>query len=253
VNVDNEVVFSGGINIGNEYLGESSRGPWRDTSIEIRGPAIKQFAVLFEEAWERTTGSHRKNEIPMPKQVTGGEDLNVIPSGPDTDWNAIHTLYLSMLNGAKKLIRIQTPYFIPDESILEALKVAALRGVQVHLMIPRYPDARYLYWVAHTYVGEILRAGVHVHEYTIGFLHTKTIIVDDEVATVGTCNIDIRSFRLDFEVNILATGRKTIRHLIDDFENDMRLCEEMDYLTYINRPIPDRIRDSIVRLVAPLL
>lgn len=253
VTIDNEIAFTGGINIGNEYLGESHRGPWRDTSVEIRGPAVKQFAELFEEAWERTTGKHLAHELPTPKHVPDGEALNVIPSGPDTDWSAVHQLYLTLIGSAKKSLKIQTPYFIPDEGMLEALKNAALRGVELHLMIPRYPDSRYLYWVANTYIADLLRAGAHVYEYTVGFLHPKVIIADDTVATVGTCNIDIRSFWLDFEVNILTSGAGTIRHLLEDFDRDLKLCEEVDYLNYINRPLSYRIRDSVVRLIAPLL
>jgi cardiolipin synthase len=158
-----------------------------------------------------------------------------------------------MIHGARTRIRIQTPYFIPDESIHAALLNAALRGVDVQIMLPRNPDYAYLRWVANTYLEEILRAGGRVFEYVNGFLHPKVILVDDRIATIGTCNIDIRSFRLDFEVNILTSGSKTVRHLLEDFEHDLGNCEEIDYLEFIDRPLGKRIKESVARLIAPLL
>lgn len=251
--IDNEIVYTGGINIGNEYLGESRKGFWRDTSLELRGPCVRQFAELFQEAWGRTVGSSAKPDLPRPKHQPEQETVSVIPSGPDTDWLAIHQLYLAMIHGAKTRIRIQTPYFIPDESIHAALLNAALRGVDVQIMLPRNPDYAYLRWVANTYLEEILRAGGRVFEYVNGFLHPKVILVDDRIATIGTCNIDIRSFRLDFEVNILTSGSKTVRHLLEDFEHDLGNCEEIDYLEFIDRPLGKRMKESVARLIAPLL
>lgn len=251
--VDNEVVYTGGINIGDEYLGKGKQGFWRDTSVELRGPCVRDFAELFHEAWGRTIGSRTKLDPPKPKPRTEHEMLSVIPSGPDTDWHAIHQLYLSMIHQAKRRIRIQTPYFIPDESIHDALLNAALRGVEVQLMIPKNPDYTYLRWVANTYLEELLRAGGKVYEYTTGFLHPKVIVIDDSVATIGTCNIDIRSFRLDFEVNLLTSGEKTVRHLLEDFERDLASCEEIDYIEFLNRSLVLRLKESVSRLIAPLL
>lgn len=251
--VDNEVAYSGGINIGNEYLGKSKRGHWRDTSFEVRGPCVKQFIELFEEAWSRTTGKGSTKAIPEPKEYAHGELVNVVPSGPDTNWYAVLRLYLAMINRANTSLKIQSPYFIPDQSISSALINAALRGVDVQIMVPRYPDNQLLRHVATTYFGEILKAGGRVFEYTVGFLHQKVIIIDDEIATTGTCNIDVRSFRLDFEVNILLSDKETVGHLLDDWENDLRICEELEYITFIARPYSRRIKESLLRLIAPLL
>lgn len=251
--IDNEIVFTGGINIGNEYLGKSKRGPWRDTSVELRGPCVRQFKELFEEAWSRTTGDKKTASLPMPKPYADGERVNVIPSGPDTNWFSIHQLYLAMIHRASRSLKIQTPYFIPDQSTSLALINAALRGVDVQIMVPRYPDNQLLRHVAMTYLGDVLKAGARVFEYTVGFLHQKVIIADDEIATVGTCNIDIRSFRLDFEVNVLVSAEQTVQHLIDDFNSDERICEELSYLRFIDRPITRRFKESVLKLIAPLL
>lgn len=251
--VDGETVFTGGINIGNEYLGDSERGPWRDTSVELQGPCAASFAELFEDAWHRTTGKPRHGERKEPAPLPGGERVDVVPSGPDAAWAAIHRQYLMLINGGQKRVRIQTPYFIPDEALQAALVQTALRGVEVELMLPRHPDWPYLRWVAHTYLEELLRAGVRVWEFRTGFLHTKAIIIDDALASVGTCNVDIRSLRLDFEVNVLLSGAASVRHLTEDFERDLALCDEITYGQFIERPLWRRMLGSLARLVSPLL
>jgi cardiolipin synthase len=251
--VDGEIAFTGGINIGDEYLGKSKRGPWRDTSLELRGPCVKQFAELFEEAWSRTTGRGGGRTMTEPKPFENGETVSVVPSGPDTDWFAVQRLYLAMISMARRSLKIETPYFIPDQSISSALVNAALRGVDVQIIVPRYPDNQLLRHIAATYLGEILKAGGRVFEYPVGFLHQKIIIADDEVATTGTCNIDVRSFHLDFEVNVLLSSKDSVGHLLEDFEHDLRISEELHYRDFIDRPYARRLKESLLRLIAPLL
>lgn len=251
--IDGETAFTGGINIGDEYLGKSPRGPWRDTSIELRGPCVHQVATLFEEAWNRSTRADVCECAPSPQPLADGDIINVIPSGPDTDWFAVQNLYVDMINSATTSILIQTPYFIPDAGLEEALVNAALRGIDVQIMLPRYPDNQLLRWVARTYLNNILRAGGRVFEYRVGFLHQKVIVIDETIATTGTCNIDIRSFRLDFEINVLLSAPEPVHHLLEDIERDMQLCDEVTYNAYLSRPFLTRVRDSLVRLIAPLL
>lgn len=249
--IDEEIAFTGGINIGNEYLGNSNRGPWRDTSVEIRGPCVAQLLAVFQEAWSRTTGD---SEIPLPCPAHVGNDIvNVISSGPDSDWYAIQRAYLEIIHQTNHHLIIQTPYFIPDAATQEALINTALRGVTVELFVPRYPDSQLFRWVAMTYIGDLLRAGVRVFEYPVGFLHQKVLISDSAIATIGTCNIDLRSFRLDFEVNVLFSAPDAIRHLIEDADRDRALSEELTYDTYLQRPFFTRIRGSLARLIGPLL
>ncbi len=265
--IDGKVAFTGGINVGNEYLGTSRIGNWRDTSLEVRGPAVAQLASLFEDAWRRTSSLAAAvgidpPEAPSPDALAaaaaidgepGDECINVIPSGPTTDWYAIHEIYLALIHGAKRSVYIESPYFIPDASILDALVNAALRGVDVKIVAPRFTDNPMLRWVAVTYLGEVVRAGGHAYEYPAGFLHKKIVIADNDVATMGTCNIDIRSFLLDFEVNVLLSHRDTLRHLLEDFDTDLRASNEMTFEQFVDRPFLRRLKESLARLVAPLL
>ncbi|MBD3251085.1 cardiolipin synthase [Candidatus Uhrbacteria bacterium] len=251
--VDEQTVFTGGINIGDEYLSKKPIGYWRDTHLMLHGPCVNQFITLFEEAWFRTTGKGKSQERPVQPVAPQGERINVIASGPDSTWYAVERLYLEMINRATKSLKIQTPYFIPDPGIHDALVNAVLRGVDVQLMLPRKTDAVLLRHVATTYLNRILKAGGTVFEYTKGFLHQKVLIVDDRIATIGTCNIDVRSFHLDFEVNVLLSDTPSVRHLLDDYEQDLRNCEELDYSGFLNRPYWRRIRESVLRLIAPLL
>lgn len=250
--VDDAVAFTGGMNITDVYVKTKPPGPWRDTSVELRGPSALQLAEVFEDAWSRTTGSARRTHTNTEAQ-TDGELVDVVPSGPDGDWKVIHQQYLALIHGATKRIRIQTPYFIPDESLVGALTLAALRGVEVQLMLPQRMDWPYLRFVAHTYLEDILRAGGRVYEYRPRFLHTKVCIVDDAVASIGTCNVDIRSLRLDFEVNVLLSGSQSVGHLTQDFERDLKQCDEIHYASFIERPLRRRLLESVARLVSPLL
>jgi cardiolipin synthase A/B len=250
--IDNAIAFTGGINVGDEYLDKSKAGPWRDASVEIRGPAVADLAALFNDAWFRTTGKREQASLSNPEPA-GDERVNIVPSGPTTDWYPIREISLALINGARRSIKIESPYFIPDVSILNALVNAALRGVDVAIIFPKRPDTRLLRWVAHTYLGEVVRAGGRAFEYPIGFLHQKVIIVDDEIATIGTCNIDIRSFLLDFEVNVLLSHPVTIEHLLHDYETDLRVSEEARFEEFLNRPLYRRIEESLARLIAPLL
>lgn len=251
--IDDDIAFIGGINIGNEYLGKSPRGPWRDTAVELRGPCVRHIATIFEESWRRTTPKNHAEHVESEQPHSGTETVNIIPSGPDAPWFAIHRVYLDMINRAERSLIVETPYFIPDQNIHEALINAALRGVDLRIVLPRYPDAKIYRWVAMTYVGDLLRAGARIYEYPVGFLHQKVMIADGNIASLGTCNIDIRSFRMDFEINALVSSPETIRHLMEDAERDMSICSELRYEEHIRRPMLVRIRESLARLIAPLL
>lgn len=254
--VDDEVAITGGINIGVDYLGQTSRGAWRDTAIELRGPCVAQFIQEFNLAWRRTTFHTPKpieQKIPDIIPIKNGCIVNVIPSGPDSHWFAIQRSYLEMIHSAKSSILIQTPYFIPDLSIYEALINAALSGVSVTIMVPRYPDLILCRWVSITYFGELLRAGAKIYEYPVGFLHQKVLIIDESIASVGTCNIDIRSLKTDFEINALFAQTETVDRLLEDARIDLSFCTEYTLQDYLNRSFLVRVRESFARLIAPLL
>lgn len=179
--------------------------------------------------------------------------MQIVSSGPDSQWEQIKDGYLKMIFLAKEYIYIQTPYFIPDISFLDALRIACLSGVDVRIMIPNKPDHMFVYWATYSNVGKLLKAGAKVYIYENGFLHTKQIVVDDEVSTVGTANIDVRSFKLNFEVNAFIYDRKKSHELAELFEQDMQLSTELTYEMYLQRSRTIKLKESISRLLSPIL
>ena len=159
----------------------------------------------------------------MPKRKNkGNAGVQIVSSGPDSKWASIKDGYFKMINNAKERIYIQTPYFIPDDSIFEALKVAGLSGIDVKVMIPCKPDHPFVYWAGLSYIGELLEAGVKFYTYENGFLHSKTFIMDDFVTSIGTANLDIRSFKLNFEVNAFIYDEEVNRKMVEQFNLDLK-------------------------------
>ncbi len=179
--------------------------------------------------------------------------MQIVSSGPDSEWEQIKYGYLKLINSAKNYIYIQTPYFIPDSSVLDALKVAALSGVDVRLMIPNKPDHIFVYWATYSNVGELLKTGARVYMYENGFIHAKTLLADGKIATVGTANIDVRSFRLNFEVNAFLYDQTLVQELVHIFDEDTKQSRELTYQQYLTRPFMIRFKESISRLLSPIL
>lgn len=256
--IDGKTAFLGGFNIGNEYLGRVKKfGYWRDTHLKISGTAVHSMQVRFLLDW-RTASSEDISFDPMlfPSFDEKGNEMagiQIVSSGPDSPHEQIKQGYIKMISSAKKSIIIQTPYFIPDESILESLKIAALSGVDVKIMIPNKPDHPFVYWATYSYVGELLKSGVKIFTYENGFLHAKTIVIDEKVSSVGTANFDIRSFRLNFEINAFIYSKPVAKELSEIYEKDLFLCYELTKDLYYERPLLIKFKESIARLLSPLL
>ncbi|PAB57742.1 cardiolipin synthase [Anaeromicrobium sediminis] len=254
--IDGEIGFVGGFNVGNEYLGlDKKLGYWRDTHLKIKGGGVGGLQSRFILDWrfashEPMDDLHRY--FPM-KTCDGQAGIQIVSSGPDSQKEQIKYGYIKMINEAKKNVYIQTPYFIPDESMLEALKIAALSGIDVKIMIPNKPDHIFVYWASYSYVGDLLDAGAEVYLYEKGFLHAKTCVIDGKVASVGTANLDNRSFRLNFEVNAFIYDRKTAKELEDIFMEDLKECRKITKEEYKNRSSLIKFKESISRLIGPLL
>lgn len=188
----------GGFNIGDEYLGKNPRfGYWRDTHLRIVGNAVYAIQTRFILDWNQA--SHRHNihysdSLFPTLNSTGEVGIQIVTSGPDSEWEQIKNGYIKMISSAKQAVWIQTPYFIPDASLLDALRIASLSGIDVRIMIPNKPDHMFVYWATYSYIGEMIKAGAKIYIYDNGFIHAKTIIVDNEISSVGTANIDVRSF-----------------------------------------------------------
>ena len=237
--IDGEIGYIGGFNIGNEYLGIVKRyGSWRDTHLRIQGDAIDQLQIRFMMDWNFTTAyapiSLKKLYFPERKQIDGIK-MQIISSGPDTVWKNIWNGYFKMMNEAEKHIYIETPYFVPDDGILEALRVAALSGIDVRIIIPGNPDHFFVYWASMSYLGELLEAGVRCYQYEKGFIHTKAVFVDSKICSIGTANMDIRSFDLNFEINAFLYDEQTTILLEQDFLNDLDNCVEITKEWYSKR------------------
>jgi len=254
--VDGQAGYIGGINVGDEYMGQSRRfGYWRDTHLRLTGSAVRQMQARFLLDWGLATKRYLTETalyFPVPANV-GTVGLQIVASGPDQALEQIRNGYVKMIHRAKESVWIQTPYFIPDESLLNALQTAALSGLDVRLMIPAIPDHQMVFWATHSYVGDLLPLGVRVYRYGNGFLHAKMLLIDGKAATVGTANFDIRSFKLNFEVNAFIYDRAVAQRLRDLYLADIRHSEEWTLEEYLSRPLAHKFRESVTRLLSPIL
>ncbi|GEN32183.1 cardiolipin synthase [Cerasibacillus quisquiliarum] len=253
--IDGKIGYIGGFNIGDEYLGKSKKfGYWRDTHLRIEGDAVRNLQTRFILDWNQAS----QNRISYEKRFydatpKGNTGIQIVSSGPDSEWEQIKNGYIKMIMSAKEYIYLQTPYYIPDESLRDALQIAALSGVDVKIMIPNKPDHPFVYWATFSHIGDLLKAGAETYIYQKGFMHAKTIVVDGKIASVGTANIDVRSFRLNFEVNAFIYDIDIARQLADIFEKDMTDSTQMSKSLYDKRSLGIRFKESISRLLSPIL
>ena len=255
--IDGKVGYIGGFNVGDEYLGMNKKfGYWRDTHLRITGSSVHTIQTRFILDWNQA--SHRNDISYSPDlfpviQSEGNINMQIVSSGPDSEWEQIKYGFIKMITSATKSIWIQTPYFIPDASLLDSLKIAALTGKDVRIMIPNKPDHLFVYWATYSHIGELLRTGAKVYIYDNGFLHAKTIIVDGKFSSVGTTNIDFRSFKLNFEVNAFIYDERIASTLTESFNTDLKVSRELTFTEYHNRSLTTRFKESISRLLSPIL
>ena len=251
--VDGRIGFSGGYNVSNEYLGKTERyGEWRDTHLRLNGPAVLGMQAAFIEDWFWVTG----NALELnwePELAEKNQNAMVIPTGPADKRYTCSLFFMQMLNAAQQRVWITSPYFVPNEAVLETLKLTALRGVDVRVMIPGVPDKKTVWYAAFAYIREAQEAGVKFYRYKRGFLHQKVMLVDDDLAVVGTANLDNRSFRLNFELSILIPDRgfatEVEKMLNKDFD-----CSELVTNEEANKHVfPVRILIAGARLLSPIL
>ena len=186
-------------------------------------------------------------------QIIDCTTMQIVSSGPDTHWPSIQYNYFKMINEANKSIYIQTPYFILEDSVLEALKIAALSGIDVKIIIPAKPDHPFVYWANLSYIGELLESGAKCYKYEKGFIHSKLILIDGKISSVGTANMDIRSFKLNFEINSIIYDKNVTAQFENAFDNDLENCSQIMKEDYIHRSNFVKIKESISRLFSPLL
>ncbi len=258
--IDGKIAYTGGMNLAAEYITGLPRfESWRDTHLRfIEGGAVVLLQSVFIADWVNSGGiidsyGQYIDRNACDKKTNRLLPVQILCSGPDSHWFSIHKLFLTMISNANTKVMIQSPYFVPDESIAAAMETAALSGVEVSLMMTGKADKYIPFWVAHTFFEPLLLAGVKIYLYEAGFFHAKSLIIDDIMATVGSCNVDQRSFFLDYELNTVLYDQKTTMRLAAQFEKDLESCRQFTLKDYNAIGRLKRFRNSAFRIVAPLL
>ena len=252
---DGRVGFTGGMNIGDEYLGkDKTLGFWRDTHLRLMGPAVLQLQQVFAEDWYFATGQALTDKELYPEPRDMGEQVaQVLASGPDADNAVFHALYFAAINEARQRVTIATSYFVPTEAIVSALETAALRGVKVRLLLPRKAAHLSTVFASRSYYETLLRSGVEIYEYMKGQLHSKTITIDGNWSLVGTANLDARSLLLNFEVGLVVYDPRMAAQLEEHFDADLQDAERVELSAWILRPVTQVLVENVCRLFSPVL
>lgn len=253
--IDGKIGYVGGINISDNYVNANNNRYWRDTHIRIVGEAVKPLQILFFTTWDfASDGEIKISKDYFPSYNGKGKmPVQIAASGPDTDWSNIMEAIFVAITNAEECIYITTPYFIPNDEIITALQVAARSNVEVKLIVPKKSDSWVAEYATNSYIEQLLEAGVEVYQYTKGFVHSKTMVVDDVFASVGTANMDYRSFNINFEVNALMYNKDFCTQLTELFNADLKDSEKLDYQKWKNRSKGTKTVEAIARLAAPLL
>jgi len=253
--VDGAIGFMGGLNIGDEYLSRDAKlGFWRDTHVKLEGEAVHNLQSIFFNDWYFVTHQEVQGVRYFPKiAVLETLPIQIIASGPDSNWSSNLQGFFSAITLAKQKVYIETPYFIPDESLIMALITAALSGLDVRLIVQGIPEHKLTFLAMHSYFEELLQAGVKIFEYKKGILHAKILLIDDHLGSVGSTNMDLRSFYLDFEICAFMYDQSLVERLKLDFEQDLNDSNELLLKEFQARPSFERLKESCARLFSALL
>jgi cardiolipin synthase A/B len=253
--VDGTIGFVGGLNIADRYLqGIEDLGIWRDTHLRLEGEAVNSLQIIFLVDWFYVSEEILKGDPYFPATTIEEHHLvQITTSGPDSDWASIMQAYFAAISSAQSYIYISTPYFMPNESILTALKTASLSGLDVRILLPAKSDSKMVFWSSRSYVSELLEAGIKIYFYQKGFPHSKLLLVDGILSSVGTANLDIRSFDQNFEVSALIYDESITKDLEQSYLNDLQNSTEIMLSVWEQRSRREGILESIARIFSPLL
>ncbi|WP_178988928.1 cardiolipin synthase [Winogradskyella schleiferi] len=253
--LDGKIGYVGGINVSDDYVNSNNNRYWRDTHIRIVGEAVKPLQILFFTSWDFVSGSELNITKKYFPEHTCKENipLQIAASGPDTDWSNIMEAIFVAITNADDHVYITTPYFIPNSEIITALQVIARSNKDVKIIVPKKSDSWIAEYATNSYLERLLEAGVEVYHYTKGFIHAKTMVVDGVFSTVGTTNMDYRSFNINFEVNALIYNKEISSQLTDFFNEDLKDCEQLNLESWQNRSKRTKLIEAVARLMAPLL
>jgi cardiolipin synthase len=256
--IDGCIGYIGGMNIADRYDRGLSWGPWRDTQLRLVGTGVHGLQSAFLVDWyvagkQLLTRSEFYPPPPPPPSPAAENRIQIATGGPTGQWRLLLQATIRMVTAARRYVYIQTPYFLPTESLNQALQIVALSGVDVRLMLPRHSDARAAHLAGRSYIGDLVKAGVKIYFYEPGFLHAKVIIVDDAVTCVGSANMDFRSFEHNFEVNAYIYGENFACRMRHIFEDDLLSCSHPTPYAWLHRPRRERMLESFFRLFSPLM
>lgn len=251
---DGRVGFVGGINLGDEYLGTAlDQGPWRDSHCRIEGPAALGLQMSWVEDWYWANNDVPELNWQPPESLPGDQEVLILPTGPADPFETCALFFLNCINNARERIWITSPYFVPDYQVINALQLAALRGVDVRILIPEKADSRLIHMAAYSFLVQATQAGVHIYQYRPGFMHQKVLLVDDRYACVGTANLDNRSMRLNFEITALTTAAPFVAAVESMLTSDLAVSRRITRADYEERSLAFRITCRALRLAAPVL
>ena len=255
--IDGSIGYIGGMNIADRYIdGGKKFDRWRDTHLRITGPAVRALRFSFAIDWNfmgQPLLENDTNQIYTPEVNAPRAGIQLLTSGPTSQWSNIAFMFHKAIASAKKRVYVQTPYFLPTEGLLKALQVAALAHVDVRVMVPRHSDSKMLTYATYSYIAESLQAGIKIYFYEGGMLHAKTMIIDDEFSSVGSTNFDFRSFECNFETNVFIYSKEVKAQLSEIFRNDLEKSTRITPFEWRKRPYTQKTAESIVRLLSPIL
>lgn len=254
--IDGAIGYTGGLNIADRYLHGTVDGIWRDTHLRIEGFAVHMLQVTFLTDWYFATKELLKSYakyLPSTVENQGNTALQIVVSGPDSDYEAIMQAYFAAITKATSHIYISTPYFLPNQTILTAIKVAALSGVDVKILLPAKSDSKIVHWASRSYFTELLQAGIKIYLYTKGFNHSKLMTVDSGFSSVGTANMDVRSFEDNFEISAMIYDIEKTREIEVQFLKDITVSHRLTLMRWQKRKHQDNFKESVARLFSPLL
>lgn len=262
--IDSQILYTGGFNIGKEYIGKGALGYWRDTGARIEGEIAVDADREFYISWNFVhQGVNLKdidkqlrkkvNEIENHKEKFHINAMQVISSGPNYQTRTIRDNFISMIMNAKRSIYIETPYFVPDDLLLDCLRIAILSGVEVKIIVPSIGDHPFVYWANQGFIVELLEMGAEVYKYKNGFFHSKLIVIDDQMASFGSANFDYRSLYQNFEINFNVYDIELVGHLRQMVFEDISKSIVLDYKQMKDRKISEKIKESICRLISPVI
>lgn len=253
--IDGKIGFMGGMNIADRYIKGTTWGTWRDTHFKLTGKGVHGLQSFFLIDWYVASKQLIQEKEYYPEEETFSKNImQIMTSGPTGQWRTLQQAFTFCITNAKKYLYIQTPYFLPTESLNQALQTVALGGVEVCLMLPERSDTRIIHIASHSFLDDMIKAGVNVFFYKTGFLHSKLLVIDDEISCIGSANFDFRSLEHNFEINAFVYDKSFAMQMknmfLDDIKNN---CEPVNPTSWLNRSFIKRLPESVMRLFSPLL